>query len=189
MRISCQRFLLWLLFSIFSLTLNMYLIAKIILVISLSALAAFSPTRFEEETKEVKINKDSLVNFSKAQLGKNYNYANCTPQSGFDCSGFVYYVFTHFKVNVPRSSSEYAGFGKTIPVDSCQTGDVIVFTGTDAGKRSPGHVGIVLTGGQDLSFIHSSSDKRTPGVKISNFKDSPNYRKRFIKIVRVCKVI
>jgi cell wall-associated NlpC family hydrolase len=166
-----------------------YLIIKITTVLSLAFLTALSPKRFEEETKEVRVNKDSLVNFSKAQLGKNYNYANCTPQTGFDCSGFVYYIFTHFKVDVPRSSSEYSGFGKTVPVDSCKTGDVIVFTGTDASKRSPGHVGIVLTGGENLSFIHSSSDKRTPGVKISNFKDSPNYKKRFLKIVRVCKVI
>jgi cell wall-associated NlpC family hydrolase len=166
-----------------------YLTIKIITVAVLVFFTAFSPKGFDEESKEVRVNKDSLVNFSKAQLGKNYNYANCTPQTGFDCSGFVYYVFTHFKVDVPRSSSQYAGFGKTIPIDSCQTGDVIVFTGTDASRRSPGHVGIVLTGGENLSFIHSSSDKRTSGVKISNFKDSPNYKKRFLKIVRVCKVI
>jgi len=177
------------LLAYYSVTLNVALISNIVITLSLAFLTVFSPHRFEEETKEVTVNKDSLVNFSKAQLGKNYNYANCTLQSGFDCSGFVYYVFSHFKVDVPRSSSQYANFGKQIAIDSCKTGDVIVFTGTDASKRSPGHVGIVLNGGEDLNFIHSSSDKRVPGVKISNFKDSPNYRKRFIKIVRVCKVI
>jgi cell wall-associated NlpC family hydrolase len=167
----------------------MYLIIKITSAFILGLWLNRSINTLKDENKEVIINKDSLVYFSKLQLGKNYNYANCSPKTGFDCSGFVYYVFTHFKVNVPRSSSEYAGFGKTIPVDSCITGDIIVFTGTNASLRSPGHVGIVLTGSPDLSFIHSSSDKRTPGVKISNFKDSPNYQKRFIKIVRVCKVI
>lgn len=152
-------------------------------------LATYQGQKGNEENKEVTVNKDSLVNFSKAQLGKNYSYANCSPKTGFDCSGFVYYVFTHFKVDVPRSSSGYTNFGRTIPIDSCQTGDVIVFTGTNAAIRRPGHVGIVLTGGSELSFIHSSSDKRTPGVKISDFKASPNYSKRFIKIVRVCNVI
>lgn len=162
---------------------------KIACVLSIGLCAAFTSRSTDEETKEVIVNKDSLVNFSKAQLGKNYNYANCSPQTGFDCSGFVYYVFSHFKVTVPRSSSEYGKFGREVPMDSCKTGDVIVFTGTDASIRKPGHVGIILTGGKDPSFIHSSSDKRTSGVKISDFKASPNYQKRFIKVVRVCRVI
>lgn len=162
---------------------------KIMIFLFVGLCAAFTSRNTGDETSEVTVNKDSLVNFSKAQLGKNYNYANCSPQTGFDCSGFVYYVFSHFKVNVPRSSSEYGNFGRVIPMDSCKTGDVIVFTGTNASIRKPGHVGIILTGGKDPSFIHSSSDKRTPGVKISDFKASPNYQKRFIKVVRVCRVI
>lgn len=167
----------------------MRLLVKIACSLSIVLCLAFTSRSTGEETKEVVVNKDSLVNFSKAQLGKNYNYANCTPESGFDCSGFVYYVFSHFKVTVPRSSSEYGKFGKVIPMDSCKTGDVIVFTGTNASIRKPGHVGIILTGGSNPSFIHSSSDKRTPGVKISDFTASPNYLKRFIKVVRVCRVI
>lgn len=158
-------------------------------MLSLGLCAAFTGRSTGEETKEVVVNKDSLVNFSKAQLGKNYNYANCSPKTGFDCSGFVYYVFSHFKVDVPRSSSEYGKFGRAVLLDSCKTGDVIVFTGTNASIRQPGHVGIILTGGKDPSFIHSSSDKRTPGVKISDFRASPGYQKRFIKIVRVCRVV
>ncbi len=135
------------------------------------------------------IHADSLIKFSKKQLGINYNYANCTPESGFDCSGFVYYVFDHFGTKVPRSSSDYANFGKTIPKDSARIGDIIVFTGTDAKRRKPGHVGIVISKpGQDLLFIHSSSDKRNSGIKISNYNATPNYQKRFLKIVRVAVV-
>lgn len=142
------------------------------------------------EKKDVTIIKDSLIYFCKLQLGSKYNFATCTPQSGFDCSGFVYYVFQHFKVSVPRSSTDFINFGEIVSLDSCKTGDVIVFTGTDFTKGTPGHVGIILNEkGKAVSFIHSSSDKRTPGVKISNFNDSPNYKKRFLKITRVCKVI
>lgn len=166
----------------------MSLFVKILALFPVAIFSILTPAK-SKESADVVVNKDSLVSFSKAQLGKNYNYANCSPKTGFDCSGFVYYVFTHFKVNVPRSSSEYSNFGREVPMDSSQTGDVIVFTGTNAAIRKPGHVGIVLTGGSELNFIHSSSDKRTPGVKISDFKASPNYKKRFIKIVRVCRVI
>ena len=140
------------------------------------------------EIKDI-IHADSLVKFSKRQLGTKYNYANCTPSDGFDCSGFVYFVFSHFNIKVPRSSSDYANFGKRVPLDSAKIGDVIVFTGTDATKRSPGHVGIVISKqGEELVFIHSSSDKRNSGIKISNYNASPNYKKRFLKIVRVAVV-
>lgn len=135
------------------------------------------------------IRADSLVAFCKKQLGIKYNYANCNPEDGFDCSGFVYYVFEHFKVKVPRSSIDFEKFGQKVSMDSCKIGDVIVFTGTDASRRRPGHVGIIISKpGEDLQFIHSSSDKRNSGIKISNYKNSENYKKRYLKIVRVAIV-
>ncbi len=138
--------------------------------------------------RDEKIKKDSLICFARAQLGKKYVYGNFHPSKGFDCSGFVYYVFDHFKVKVPRSSSQYENFGRKVPKDSCLTGDIIVFTGTNSSIRKPGHVGIIFKDGNKLQFIHSSSDTRTPGVKISNYDKLPGYQKRFLKIVRVCKV-
>lgn len=135
------------------------------------------------------INADSLVNFCKKHLGIKYNYANCNPKTGFDCSGFVFYTFDHFKVKVPRSSIDFENFGIKIPMDSCKIGDIIVFTGTDAKRRKPGHVGIIISKpGEDLQFIHSSSDKKNPGIKISNYNGSENYKKRYLKIVRVANV-
>lgn len=132
------------------------------------------------------IQADSLIHFCKKQLGTHYLYASCDPKSGFDCSGFVYFVFNHFNVKVPRSSVDYYDVGKTIHPDSFKVGDVIVFTGTNSKIRTPGHVGIILSNsGSKLQFIHSSSNKKDSGVKISVYDDSPNYKKRFLKIVRV----
>lgn len=135
------------------------------------------------------INADSLVAFCKKQLGIKYNYANCNPKTGFDCSGFVYYVFNHFNIKVPRSSIDFENFGTKIPMDSCKIGDVIVFTGTDVKRRRPGHVGIIISKpGEEVQFIHSSSDKKHSGIKISNYNASPNYKKRYLKITRVANV-
>jgi len=128
---------------------------------------------------------DSLIAFAKRQVGTNYCYANASPEGGFDCSGFVYFVFSHYNVTVPRSSKEFKHYGKTISIDSAKAGDVIVFTGTNAKYRSPGHVGIVISIKYGIPvFIHSSSGKKK-GVIISNFLESSYYKKRFIKIVRV----
>jgi len=131
------------------------------------------------------ISSDSLIAFAKTQLGINYCYANATPDGGFDCSGFVFFVFSHYNIKVPRSSKEYKNYGKKISLDSAKAGDVIVFTGTNAKYRSPGHVGIVISCKDGIpTFIHSSSGKKK-GVIISDFLESPYYKKRFIKIVRV----
>lgn len=135
------------------------------------------------------IRADSLISYSKKFLGTNYNYGSCKSENGFDCSGFVYHIFSHFNVKVPRSSSEYTNIGKIIHPDSFKVGDVIVFTGTNSKIRTPGHVGIVISNyGHKLQFIHSSSNKKDSGVKISTYDDSPNYKIRFLKIVRVANV-
>lgn len=139
-------------------------------------------------TSKETVNADSLIAFAKTQLGTNYCYATSDPDRGFDCSGFVYFVFSHYQIKVPRSSKEYAHYGKTILVDSARAGDVIVFTGTNAKKRGPGHVGIVISVNNGIpTFIHSSSGKKK-GVIISDFNESPYYKKRFIKIVRVAQL-
>lgn len=134
------------------------------------------------------INPDSLLNFSKSLLGTNYCYANCSPKTGFDCSGYVFYVFDHFGKQVPRSSKLYKPI-KGIPNrDSAKIGDIIVFTGTNAKRRSPGHIGIVISNpGDTLIFIHCSSGKKK-GVIISDFFESPYYEKRYLKIVRLADV-
>jgi cell wall-associated NlpC family hydrolase len=134
----------------------------------------------------VSVSVDSIITFSKKQMGIRYHYAHCTPKEGFDCSGFVYFVFNQFKIKVPRASMDYEKMGRIISPDSCKPGDIIVFTGTNEKNLHPGHVGIVLSNpGEVISFIHSSSGKKHSGVTISNFKDSPGYKIRFIKIVRL----
>lgn len=132
------------------------------------------------------IKTDSIIQYSKSFLGTPYKYATSNPAKGFDCSGFVSYVFNHFNVKVPRSSIDYAHIGTEISMDSCRIGDVIVFTGTNSKNRHPGHVGIIISSpGEELLFIHSSSNKKNGGVKLSTFKESPYYKVRFLKIVRI----
>lgn len=135
------------------------------------------------------VKADSLISYAKKFIGTKYCYANCSPQKGFDCSGFVYYVFSHYQIKVPRASMEYEKQGRIIQPDSAQPGDVIVFTGTNIKNRKPGHVGIVLSRpGEEMTFIHSSSGKKANGIIITSYNTSPYYKKRFIKIVRIAGV-
>ena len=132
------------------------------------------------------VSSDILLSFAQTLLGVRYRAASSDPLRGFDCSGFVSYVFKKFNFVVPRSSNEFATAGEKIKLEDAKPGDVILFTGTKTHHpHSIGHVGIVFSNedGQ-LRFIHSTSGKEH-GVTISAMEDT--YKRRFVEVVRVLK--
>lgn len=136
-----------------------------------------------EEIKEVP-STSRLMDFAKSMLGIRYRTASSNPKRGFDCSGFVNYVFSNFGFKVPRSSRDFASSGETKKLEDAKIGDVILFTGTNSRNRRPGHVGIIYSiEGDDVKFIHSSSGG-AKGVTITSLSDG-FYKKRFIKVVSV----
>lgn len=132
---------------------------------------------------EPAVDLNELMDFARSFKGVRYKYASADPSKGFDCSGFVLYVFKHFNVNVPRSSSAFAKIGKGVSLEEAQPGDIILFTGPKSGTtRVVGHVGIVTAGGPVISFIHATSGKAYSVIETCM---SPHYLKRFVKVVRV----
>ena len=126
---------------------------------------------------------DSLVAFGKSLVGTPYLYASSDPQNGFDCSGFITYVFNHFGIAVPRSSVDFTNVGVEIPKEFASPGDLILFTGTDSTIRTVGHMGIVESNERgNLLFLHSTSGKAY-GVVISPLNGY--YETRFVKVIRV----
>ncbi len=126
---------------------------------------------------------DSIVNFAETLLGTPYRYAGTNPATGFDCSGFINYVFLHFRIPVPRSSIDFDHEGVNVPVENARRGDLILFTGTDSTERAIGHIGIVTTNSaEELRFIHSTSGKAY-SVTITPLNEY--YKRRFVKIIRV----
>lgn len=124
-----------------------------------------------------------LVGFAQTAIGIPYKYASSDPQVGFDCSGFITYVFNHFGIAVPRTSVDFTNVKHEVPLESARPGDLILFTGTDSLIRVVGHMGIITTGYADsLQFIHSTSG-HAMGVTVSSL--TPGYKKRFVKVVRV----
>lgn len=133
------------------------------------------------DTKNV--SADEVVSFAKTLIGTPYVYASTNPAVGFDCSGFITYVFNHFGIAVPRSSVDFTAVGKTINETEARPGDLILFTGTNPAERQVGHMGLVVANGPDsLQFIHSSSGKAM-GVTITPLNDY--YRTRFVRITRI----
>jgi len=126
----------------------------------------------------------NLLYFAQSLIGTPYRDASSDPLHGFDCSGFVSYVFKSFDMAVPRSSQEYANAGREIRIEDARPGDVILFKGTKSHHpHSIGHMGIVYSNdNNELKFIHSTSGKEY-GVTISGMDD--NYKRRFVKVIRL----
>ena len=125
--------------------------------------------------------RDSLVDYSMELLGTPY-VATGSGTNGFDCSGFVYHVYNRFQIVVPRSSPQYANFGKVVPIDKVQKGDILVFLSPTS--NAIGHLGIVTNPkGMQSDFIHATSGREMK-VVISSLKVE-GYKQRFIKAVGV----
>ncbi|MBB6497933.1 C40 family peptidase [Pedobacter cryoconitis] len=126
---------------------------------------------------------NQLIDFAKTLIGIPYRYASSNPSIGFDCSGFVSYVFHNFGVNVPRSSTEFNQTGTPVKLENAKVGDVLIFTGTNPRRRVVGHVGIIASiTGDTIQFIHSTSGK-AHGVTITTL--NPYYKSRLMRAVSI----
>jgi cell wall-associated NlpC family hydrolase len=124
-----------------------------------------------------------LVAFARSLEGMPYQYGSANPQLGFDCSGFVTYVFNHFGIRVPRPSVDFTYVNREIDITQAKPGDLILFTGTDPIPKIAGHIGIVRTNNAgNIIFIHSTSGQAC-GITESPF--NAYYQQRYIKTIRV----
>lgn len=131
----------------------------------------------------VSVIRNQFAEYAKKFIGTPYLYGSTDPNRGFDCSGFVNHVATHFGIDVPRSSVQFTNFGITVPRSEALAGDIILFTGTNPGEKKVGHMGIVIENADNkISFVHSSSGK-AKGVCTSPLEGY--YETRFVKIVRI----
>jgi cell wall-associated NlpC family hydrolase len=142
-------------------------------------------TLISEAINTMAIRADKLVDFAETLEGIPYKYGSTNPQIGFDCSGFISYVFNHFGISVPRSSIGFTHLKKEIKLREAKRGDIILFTGTDSTKRFVGHMGIITSDkGQNHEFIHSTSGK---AYSVTKTPLNRYYQGRFVKVIRIFK--
>jgi cell wall-associated NlpC family hydrolase len=125
---------------------------------------------------------DELVSYAETLIGVPYLYGSIDPSRGFDCSGFITYVFNRFKIAVPRSSVGFTSVEREVSLNQARRGDIILFTGTDSTKRVVGHMGIITTAENGAEFIHSTSGKAY-GVTVTPL--NKYYQGRFVKVIRI----
>ena len=105
--------------------------------------------------------RNDLAFYALSLAGTPYRYGGESPRSGFDCSGFVRYVFRHsLGVHLPRTVRAMSQVGRPIRLSQLRPGD-LVFYNTEHRRYS--HVGIYLG---KHRFVHSPSTGES--VKVSN---------------------
>jgi lipoprotein Spr len=130
-----------------------------------------------------KTTPDELVAFARTLEGIPYTAGSADPDLGFDCSGFVTYVFNHFGIRVPRPSVDFTYVNREIDVTQARPGDLVLFTGTEPIPKIAGHIGVVRSNNAGtIIFIHSTSGDAC-GITESTL--NAYYQQRYIKTIRV----
>jgi cell wall-associated NlpC family hydrolase len=113
---------------------------------------------WQDKAQEVLINALSLT-------GIKYKYGGTSPATGFDCSGFVRYVFHNAaNLTLPPTARAIAQIGKSVKKDDLQPGDLVFFNTL---KSAFSHVGIYLG---DNKFIHAPRTGKA--VEVDSMKNS-----------------
>jgi cell wall-associated NlpC family hydrolase len=117
----------------------------------------------------------SLAGTALSLRGAPYKNRGGDP-SGFDCSGFVQYVYQQYGLALPREVREQYRHGKRVDADRLEPGDLVFFTTVAPGAS---HVGIAIGGDQ---FVHAPSER---GVVRVEHLSTTYWRTRFIGARRV----
>jgi cell wall-associated NlpC family hydrolase len=118
-----------------------------------------------------------LSAIAQAQVGAKYTWAGVSPATGFDCSGFVYYVYNAFGYSLPRLMEDQLASGRRVRLEELRAGDILFYADTYTAGLS--HNGIYLGDGK---FIHAVDE--STGVAITPVNSS-YWDQRFVAAVRV----
>ncbi|MFK5975941.1 MAG: C40 family peptidase [Sulfurovum sp.] len=119
-----------------------------------------------------------LLENAKQFKGGKYIWGGTTP-NGFDCSGYVQYLYKKHNISLPRTALQQSKVGIFVPKEYLQRGDLVFFL-TDRRRGIPiTHVGIYIGAGE---FIHAAS--KSKGVIISSLIYG-RYAKKFVLAKRV----
>ena len=104
-----------------------------------------------------------VAEFALQYVGYNYLYGGKEPETGFDCSGLVYYTYGCFGYRLDRTAAAQAANGEHVELDELEPGDILCFYN---GGSWIGHIGIYIGDGE---YVHAQNE--ATGVIISAVSD------------------
>lgn len=115
-----------------------------------------TPESWQSKAQDILINAMSLT-------GIKYKYGGKTPETGFDCSGFVRYVFSQAaNISLPPTARAISQIGKTVKKEDLQPGDLVFFNTL---KSAFSHVGIYVGHNEFIHAPRSGSSVRVESMQ------------------------
>lgn len=151
---------------------------KFFVVFSLVIMFAAGPFIGSAEAA-AQVEAGKLTKVAKSLIGTRYVYGGTTTK-GFDCSGFLGYVFDSVGVDLPRTSSAMYATGDKVEKKDLEPGDLVFFNTSGKGVS---HVGVYIGDGK---FAHASSSR---GVRVDKLNDPYYWGKRYVGAKRVADTV
>lgn len=124
------------------------------------------------------VDTSSVVSAAYSLLGYNYRAGGTSPETGFDCTGFVYYIYSLFGKKVGRSSSNIVYSGVGVSPDNMEPGDIIVWS--TRSDNYPTHAALYVGGG---NMIHAAN--YNDGVILSSVSQWASWGAHIVAVRRV----
>lgn len=121
---------------------------------------------------------DQIAEYALKFKGVPYKWGGTTP-TGFDCSGYILYVYNHFGISLPRTSAEQFGVGTAVSKSNLKKGDLVFFANTY--KPGISHTGIYIGNGNVISA-------ESQGISISNINTNPYWAPKYAGAKRLSSV-
>lgn len=150
----------------------MKLRAVVLIVAALLAACGSTRTLIKVEPEV----RHRIVLDALGQVGRPYRYGGASPDSGFDCSGLIQYIFAQSGIRIPRTTLEQRAIGVEIDEDDILPGDLLFYR---FGSGKVDHVALYLGDGQ---AIHAPASGRSIIVASVDLK---YWRQRFVEAVRI----
>jgi NlpC/P60 family protein len=137
-----------------------YVLLSLVLLCALLANQALAASaRAHRATRQAALGVRAVL-FARHLIGVRYRWGGTSPSTGFDCSGFVQFVYRHYGIHLPRTTYSQFDTGRRVSRNALRPGDLVFFDGV-------GHVGMYIGGGRFIHAPHAGTS-----VEISSLSDS-----------------
>ncbi|HSJ39244.1 MAG TPA: S-layer homology domain-containing protein [Planococcus sp. (in: firmicutes)] len=151
---------------------------KRIMLMMIAVLLISATPMMTSEAEASGATPDQIAEYALKFKGVPYKWAGTTP-SGFDCSGYILYVYGHFGIDLPRTSADQFKVGTAVSKSNLKKGDLVFFANTY--KPGISHTSIYIGNGNVISA-------ESNGISISNINTNPYWAPKYAGAKRLSGV-